>query len=480
MASLLKGLGHQVWYLDEIVRDGGLGIRSLSVRRLTGSSFTEDPVEMTPEEYQRKKMEDYRNMSSEEFARKYSAFKHEGKIERIIVRIGHVESETLAEIERIAPDVVGIPLIATANYLPATKLAQAIKERWPHVKVVMGGQHISSDPEGFLAENPAVDQVVTGDAISVIAGIVDGVITDRIVHGGFQEMSQFPLLDPTVIEDTGYPVIPTYTFPTSGRKSVDFMFSRGCFRTCEFCVAGCQKTHVTATGYEELEHQLQILKEHGIEELVVQDDAFLWDRHHVEEHLPKILALMKKYGFYWQDNGGLDFEGLTDFVTDQLIHYNSAGVGRCTALYIPFNPRGWNKDESAAASMTRRYHRNMENLKRLREAGIYIFTSSIIGTPEQTPESFREELAADRMLIEEGYLDCALPLSATMLPGTVWYAKNGQNIVSKEDYPGYSLFSTHHRTEHLEPQDIERMMVEWLKGLEDVQEVYSWGSAFAR
>jgi hypothetical protein len=44
----------------------------------------------------------------------------------------------------------------------------------------------------------------------------------------------------------------------------------------------------------------------------------------VKEHLPKILSLMKKYGFHRQDNGGIDFEGMDDFVTDCLINYNKA------------------------------------------------------------------------------------------------------------------------------------------------------------
>ncbi|MCR4322639.1 MAG: hypothetical protein NUV61_00945 [Candidatus Azambacteria bacterium] len=129
--------------------------------------------------------------------------------------------------------------------------------------------------------------------------------------------------------------------------------------------------------------------------------------------------------------------------------------------------------------MTRRYHQNMENLKRLREAGIYIFTSIIIGAPEQTLKTFEEELEAVRSLIVGKYIDAALPLSATMLPATEWYKTNGHNIVNKKDYPGFSLFTTHHRTEHLEPQDIERLIVKWLKGLKDVQVVYSWGTAFS-
>lgn len=36
--------------------------------------------------------------------------------------------------------------------------------------------------------------------------------------------------------------------------------------------------------------------------------------------------------------------------------------------------------------MSNKYHDNLKNLRRLREAGIYVFTSEIMGTPEHTPE----------------------------------------------------------------------------------------------
>jgi radical SAM superfamily enzyme YgiQ (UPF0313 family) len=166
-------------------------------------------------------------------------------------------------------------------------------------------------------------------------------------------------------------------------------------------------------------------------------------------------------------------------VTDQLIKYNKSGKGKVTALYVPFNPRNWNKEESASKSMSDRYHKNLENLKRLREeGGIYVFTSAIIGTPEQTRETFEEELATDRKLIQEGYIDSALCLSATMLSGTKWYETNGHNIVNKKDFAGYSLFTTHHRTNFLEPKEIEELMITWTKSLDDVQKTYHWGTAF--
>lgn len=479
LASKLKEEGHNVRYLDEVVRNDGLSKQKLFSREQNGDLVVDIDSEISVDEYLANKKADYDNLPPHEFVDKYSAFSG-NSINRTMVRTGNSLEETLVEVRKENPDVVGIPLISTANYKPATDLAKKIKENFPRTKIVFGGQHITAEAEQFLAENPYVDQIVTGDAINVIGEIVEGKNNDKIVHGGFQNMGQFPILDPEILEENKYPINPTYTYQTDGRKSVDFMFTKGCFRRCEFCVAGSQKgNHVTATEYERLDNQLKKFKESGVEELVVQDDAFLWDRRHVKTHLPKILGLMKKYGLYWQDNGGVEFEALDDFVTDELIKYNQSGEGKVTSLYVPFNPRTWNKEESASKSMSGRYHRNLENLKRLREeGGIYVFTSAILGTPEQTKEMFEDELATDRKLIQEGYIDSALCLSATMLPGTKWYESNGHNIVNKKDYAGYSLFATHHRTEHLEPKEIEEMMVGWTKGLDDVQKTYHWGTAF--
>ena len=480
LASHLKSKGHNVTYLDEVVRNNGLSKRTLFKREIEGDKITETPLDKSYEEFSSQKMQDYCALSPESFVLKYSAFKEEGKVSRTMVRTGNSLEDTLREIEKINPEIIGIPLIATANYLPATSLAKAIKTKFPKIKIIFGGQHISANPEDFIKDNPYVDQVVTGDAISVIEDIVEGREKRKIVSGGFRTMDNFPILDLSLLEGTGYPIKPNYTYPTNGRKSVDFMFSKGCFRRCDFCVAGSQRgNHITTTDYKRIDKQLAEFKKQGVEELVIQDDAFLHDPNHRREYLPKILGLMKKYGFYFQNNGGIEFEGIDDFVTEQLIKYNQEGEGRVTALYVPFNPRSWNKEESAAKSMSSRYHKNAENLKRLREqAGIYIFTSAIIGTPEQTEEAVKEELETDKELIQNGYLDSALCLSATMLPGTKWYESNGHNIINKKDYAGYSLFATHHRTNHLESKDIERLMTTWTKTLDDVQKTYPWGTAF--
>ena len=474
MASLLKEHGHNVIYLDEAVRDGGLNIRSLFIRELKeNGEIVETPIEESYETFQAHKMSEFDSMTIEKIAEKYSSFLI-GVTTRIIARVGQPEDKTLDKVKEFNPDIVGIPLIASANYLPATRLAAKIRQELPKVKIIFGGQHVSANPEAFLEDNPAVNQVVTGDAISVIEDIVNGEITDKVVYGGFKEMDEFPFLNPEIIAKTNYPTIPNHTPPTNGRKWVDFMVTRGCFRKCSFCVAGCTPgCHVTTQTYSQLDKQLAMLKEAGYEELVIQDDAFLWDKRHIRTHLPAVLTAIKKHGFKWQSNGGIDFESLTDWAVDQIIE-----SGTCTALYVPFNPRIWNKYESASHSMIGRYHDHLENLKRLRKAGIFVFTSAIIGTPEMDLIAFEDELATDKALVEEGYLDLALPLSATMLPGTEWYRDNGANIVRKDDWSGYSLFTTHHKTDHLSEKEIETLMIRWYKEMKKVQKNPIWGCAF--
>jgi radical SAM superfamily enzyme YgiQ (UPF0313 family) len=477
LASHLKQKGHNVRYLDEVVRNGGFAKRTLFKRNVSVEGIHETPIDFPWDIFQIQKMWAYNNWDNYHFLEKHSAFNKPGTVSRIIARTGNSQEETLEEIAKFDPEIVGIPLIATANYLPATNLGRGIKDKFPKIKVVFGGQHISALPDEFLQENPFVDHAVTGDAIQAIENIVDGKTKDKLVRGGFSEMESFPLLDPKLLEENNYPTTPTYSYPTFGRKAADFMFSKGCFRHCDFCVAGSQKTHVTITPYNRVDEQLKLFKEKGIEELIIQDDAFLWDKNHVRQHLPRVLELMKKYGFHWQNNGGIEFEGLDDFVTDQLVQYQK-GEGKLTSLYIPFNPRSWNKTQSASRTMSQRYHENTNNLRRLRDAGVYVFTSAIIGTPEQTVETFWEELETDKDLIEKGYIDAALPLSATMLPGTSWYKDNKRNIVNLKDYPGYSLFTVHHRTENLQPRVIEELMLIWTKELSSVQKMYKWGTAF--
>ncbi len=474
MASLLRERGHEVWYLDEAVRGGAWNRRCLSRRRLVGATVREEPMGMTWAEWQAGKMRDFAVLSSSAFVAKYSAFRSDQSVDRSMCRIGVPLEETLEHLASIGPDAVGIPLVASANYLPATELGRAIKQRWPQCKVFLGGQHITADPSAFLAANPWVDYIADGDAITTVEGMVLGRHLQKIVPGGFRTMDEYPLLDYEFVAKAGYPEVPTHNLP-SGLRTVEYMSSRGCYRDCAFCFAGRKEQQVTQSEWERVTRQLDHFCAHGCKEVIFQDDAWLAG---ARKRFPVLLALLKERGLSFSNNGGVEFESFVPDVARMIADYNDGTPGQCVSLYVPFNPRGWNAATTAAASMTQKYHRNLESLAIVRRAGVYVFTSLIVGTPDQTLESYEEDLATTRWLIQEGYLDSALPLSATMLPGTEWHSRNGYNIVHPLDWAGFSLFTTHHRTDHMLPRDIERLMVRTVKELGDVQQAGPWQTAF--
>lgn len=477
MASLLVEKGHDVRYMDESVRQSSWNRRAMSVRRLTPGTrgFTDVPLDRTWEDIQSEKMRDFRGLSPSAFANKWSAFKADGTVERVIARIGIPEEETVEDLRAWGPDVVGIPLAPSANYLSATSLGRRIKRELPGVRVVMGGQHITADPETFVRENPWVDSVASGDAITTIERMLVGPTAEKIVRGGFQGMDQYPLMNCGLVADAGYPHPQTHNYP-SGLRSIDWMASRGCYRDCAFCFAGRKEQAVTQSAWDRIREQLDHFVARGLEEVVLQDDAVLYQSR--KFFLP-LLEEMKKRGLSFSDNGGVEFESFSTEVADAIVRYNDGTPGRCVSLYVPFNPRGWNKGAAAAGSMVKRYHQNLENLAKVRAAGVYAFTSLIVGTPDQTRAMFQEDVDVLRDLISNGFLDAALPLSATMLPGTDWHRDNGHNVVHPDDWAGYNLFSTHHRTAHMGPREIEKCVADAVRGLSDVQDIRPWQCAFA-
>lgn len=480
LASQLKERGHEVRYLDEVVRNGGMDKHKMFRRTVTKDGTTDEELEINYDEFEEQKMKDFNSLSPKQFSEKYGTKIEGNNITRLLVRTGNPLEETLSEIEMYKPDFVGIPLIATANYSTVVELGKAIKERFPETKIIIGGQHISVEAKEFRKENPWADHLITGDAVGVIDKVVEtkNIKRIRIIKSEKKGYDEFPLLDPSILDENHYENGSNHTYTSSGRHAVDYMFSKGCFKDCGFCVAGSQgKGCVSTLDPEDLEEQLKIFKEHGIRELIIQDDAFIYKP---KTHLKKVFELMKRYGFYWQNNGGIDFELLSDEITDMFIDYNRQGEGRLTSLYIPFNPRDWNKGQSAAGTMIDKYHRSFENLKRLRqEGGINVLTSEIIGTPEHTMEVLEQDIELHKRLITEGYIDGVVSLSATLLPGTKWFQEGKQNIINEKDYPGYSLFTVHAKTDKIQdPKELEEFMIRRAKQLNEVQNTYNWYSAF--
>ncbi|MBU1726545.1 MAG: B12-binding domain-containing radical SAM protein [Candidatus Omnitrophica bacterium] len=114
-------------------------------------------------------------------------------------------------------DIIGISILTST-----AKRGYEIARRFPKEKVIMGGVHASLLPEEALE---VCRQVVVGEAEEVIAGIVEGTITERIVQGkAVQNLDSLPYPDFSLIK--GYKQS-SFISPIST--------SRGCPFDCTFC-----------------------------------------------------------------------------------------------------------------------------------------------------------------------------------------------------------------------------------------------------
>jgi hypothetical protein len=184
---------------------------------------------------------------------------------------------------------------------------------------------------------------------------------------------------------------------------------------------------------ERIASQLRSLRDAGYEELVLQDDDLLKNR----EFFKLLLKMIRDAGFSWQDNGGMELELLDDDLVESIIESG------CTSIYVPVNPR-----QLADRLPTEAAIKNIGFLQRLKQAGIYTFTSGIYGVPNlKEPRNTMKDLAQLREfhanLVSDGFVDASLVFPLSALPGTPWFkvvSRSDDFSFDRENWIGYSIF----------------------------------------
>jgi len=241
-------------------------------------------------------------------------------------------------------DVFGISSSFTPYHGEALEIAQIIKE-WDRKKiVVMGGAHVSCDPEDAL-QSPFVDYAVTGEGevrfpllleqigkegkggIKDIDGIgfwIDGKIQIKPLQSFIQDLDSLPHPARELLDLDRYRM--------RKKRSTMIITSRGCPHGCTYCSAHLVMgtTFRTRTPEAIIKEMMECQKQYGIQVFDIEDDNFTFDQERAkrlmslvienfgEESLPaagrlelsamngvsfasldgELLKLMKKAGFH--------------------------------------------------------------------------------------------------------------------------------------------------------------------------------------
>lgn len=367
--------------------------------------------------------------------------------------------ETLVpEILSRLPDAVGFST-TTSSFPGGAAIADALKEKRPHLPVVFGGVHPTSIWARLLMEYPAIDAIVVGEGEATFLELARaGFKPSASIRGlAFRDPSGAPVftgprpliqdLDalpyPAYHKLEGFPKaypLPIFNYPRS--PSTTFITSRGCPFSCSYCdrsvFGGTFRFH--SAGY--LVEHLKFLKgKYGIRHVNLYDDNFLLRKDRVVEFCERLQAA--KLG----------------------ITFNC--IGRAAALDAPLlalmkragcwmiNLGVESGDEAVIGA-----HRAKADLGGIREAVRNIHAAGIrakglfmLGIPGETEASVE---ATIRFAVENGFDDANLT-KFTPFPGAPIYVTIGQFGLFEEDWEKMNCINlvfvphgfTRERLEHL-------------------------------
>lgn len=261
-------------------------------------------------------------------------------------------------------DIVGISSIIV-NVGKVRKMCAMVRELSPHSTIVVGG-HVTSIPG--LEKMIDADHIVRGEGIAWMRRFLG-------------EDAQKPIHHPAIISGMQTRVMGISLPHRRGSTAATIIPSVGCPMGCNFCTTSAffggkgKFENFFETGDELFEVMCRIEAELGVDSFFMMDENFLLYRARAK----RLLELMKAHNKSW---------GLAVFSSANAIRkYSMEELVELGVSWV------WLGLESPRSSYTKLAGADTRSLTReLRENGIRVQGSSIIGLEHHTPENIAEEI----------------------------------------------------------------------------------------
>jgi anaerobic magnesium-protoporphyrin IX monomethyl ester cyclase len=291
----------------------------------------------------------------------------------------------IATVNNTAPDLVGITA-TTPSFRNAVATSAIVKEIFPGVPVVLGGQHATLFSRRILMEIQSVDIVCRGEGEHTICEIADGRPLDMIAglsfrgNGKIQETSDRPLLED--LDGVPFParhLVGRNRYGSMGgvlqmadpRRYTSLITSRGCPYGCRYCcVSAYSGRRYRIRRVDRIESEVQTVLADGLDQIYIQDDNFT-----IHRYLPEICEMLSHYPVTWF------CLGRADTPTEYYRRMVRAG---CRAIYFgveSFSPRvlAYFAKETSPEKI-------VSAIRGAKAAGLEVLVSLILGAPVEQPE----------------------------------------------------------------------------------------------
>ncbi len=304
--------------------------------------------------------------------------------------VGYGMGDIQTHIRKRNPRIVGISIMSMMLRY-CFRLIGQIRRRFPDTMVVVGGAHIDADPD-IMKEMPAhygfrgecehqfaafCREVLDGKTPSMRPGMV------RRQNGRIVVEALPPEQDLDRLPMPAYEILPLekYFSPSTSRRAVSFISSRGCPYNCAFC-SKVQKTRYRSLNVETTVEQLSLLvHKHRIRWIEFVDEIFTLKRERVLELCDRI------------NTQGLDFSWGMATRIDALDEGIVKAVKRAGCRKISFGIESGVDRVRFAAHKRIRNRQIVETLSMCRKQGLKTMGDFIFGHPTETLEDMARTIA---------------------------------------------------------------------------------------
>jgi anaerobic magnesium-protoporphyrin IX monomethyl ester cyclase len=295
-------------------------------------------------------------------------------------------------------DVLGISSSFTPYHGEALEIARIIKE-WDRRKiVVMGGGHVSCDPEGVL-RTPFVDYVILGEGearfpllleqiakgraknIEKIDGIgyrKDGEIRINPLQNFIQDLDSLPRPARELLDLDRYRM--------RKKRSTMIITSRGCPHGCAYCSAHLVMgtSFRTRTPEAILREMMECQKQYGIEVFDIEDDNFTFDQRRAKRLMNLIIESFGEGKIELSAMNGVSFASLDE---ELLRLMKKAWFKTINLSYVSTDPS--TKERMKRPKPTTEFDRILEQAGQI---GLHVIAYAILGMPGQNIEEMVDTL----------------------------------------------------------------------------------------
>jgi radical SAM superfamily enzyme YgiQ (UPF0313 family) len=345
--------------------------------------------------------------------------------------IGDVERE----LRSFNPDVVGVTSVTPSIY-EAYKVAETAKKVREDCTVILGGPHATFMPRQTMEECEYIDIIVRGEGEEttreLIENIEKGVPLNKVMGITFRKEKGIIDTEPRPfiknIDDIPFPsrdLLPMHLYKFNGVKYTTMLTSRGCPFGCSFCSSsrlfgGYWRGRSPENVLEEIK---TVYGEYGIRNIEFMDDTFTLDQKRAEKICDGIIE--QGWDISWGASSRVDT--LSKELAEKM---KKAG---CWIIFLGIESGSQKILDTIGKRITLEQAKKAVEI--LKDAGIQVLGSFIIGFMQDTKETIKETIKFAKSL----NLDYAEFSILTPYPGTPIfdYAKKN-NMLLTEDWSKYT------------------------------------------